>query len=619
MNLIKMKLENFRCYKDEVVIELDDLVMFIGRNDIGKSTILDALNIFFEEQSIDEQDVCKFSELGKVTITCEFSDFSDSIVIDADNPTSLKKELLVNKDGNLEIQKQWDFSGLKKKLLVFAVANHPSSENLSDLIYLKIRDLKTRAKMLGVNLERVDQTKSADIRAAIRKSVTSFDLEETKIPLDKDPGKKIWSKLKQSLPVYALFRADRTSKDSDPEAQDPMMAALREAFRAAENDFAPLLTKIKERVQGIAKVTVEKMGEIDAAFKENLEAVFSDPKWNQLVKVSLQGENGIPLNKRGSGVRRLVLLSFFRAQAEAAAAVEGEDNVSIIYAIEEPETSQHPVNQKILLEAFQELSESVGKQVFFTSHNPAIARRVPYTKIRYIYDFEHRRVVQKLNTELRADVIHDLGVLPDTDVKLFIGVEGVNDINFLKKIGRILRLQDSNLPDLDSLDKKGEIVFIPCGGSNLDLWVGRLNELNVPQFHLFDGDKESNKKAVRSINSMENCCGFCTKKMEMENYLHRDAILQAQPLIDGAFLPEIENDMDVPQVVSKAIFYSQKGKQEGITWESLDDRKRYKKESKVKKWLNTKAVQEMTVEMIAQRDPDEEVLGWFRRIRSMLN
>ncbi len=46
MRLTKIKLTNFRCYKDETVIDLNDLVVFVGKNDSGKSSIFDALNIW---------------------------------------------------------------------------------------------------------------------------------------------------------------------------------------------------------------------------------------------------------------------------------------------------------------------------------------------------------------------------------------------------------------------------------------------------------------------------------------------------------------------------------------------------------------------------------------------
>ncbi|MEM5639843.1 AAA family ATPase [Bacillus toyonensis] len=41
-----------------------------------------------------------------------------------------------------------------------------------------------------------------------------------------------------------------------------------------------------------------------------------EPEWHKIFNFTLDGDNEIPINKRGSGVRRLVLLNFFRAQAE---------------------------------------------------------------------------------------------------------------------------------------------------------------------------------------------------------------------------------------------------------------------------------------------------------------
>ena len=85
-----------------------------------------------------------------------------------------------------------------------------------------------------------------------------------------------------------------------------------------------------------------------------------EPKFDSLFKLTIRDEN-VPINKRGSGVRRLILLNFFRAQAEDR--LSKSNNDSIIYAFEEPETSQHPSNQKMLIESFLELSRSHNTQV----------------------------------------------------------------------------------------------------------------------------------------------------------------------------------------------------------------------------------------------------------------
>ena len=46
MKIKTVKIKNFRSYKDEVEIEFGNLTAFVGKNDIGKSTILEALEIF---------------------------------------------------------------------------------------------------------------------------------------------------------------------------------------------------------------------------------------------------------------------------------------------------------------------------------------------------------------------------------------------------------------------------------------------------------------------------------------------------------------------------------------------------------------------------------------------
>ncbi len=46
---------------------------------------------------------------------------------------------------------------------------------------------------------------------------------------------------------------------------------------------------------------------------------------------------------------------------------------AIIFAIEEPETSQNPHNQKGIIEAIHRLIDK-GSQVLITTHSPAIAK-----------------------------------------------------------------------------------------------------------------------------------------------------------------------------------------------------------------------------------------------------
>ncbi|EDK8419701.1 OLD family endonuclease, partial [Campylobacter jejuni] len=56
MKLVKCKIENFRSYKN-IEFKFSDLSVIIGKNDVGKSTLFDALDIFFENNKALEDDV----------------------------------------------------------------------------------------------------------------------------------------------------------------------------------------------------------------------------------------------------------------------------------------------------------------------------------------------------------------------------------------------------------------------------------------------------------------------------------------------------------------------------------------------------------------------------------
>ena len=49
MKLKSIKIKNFRGYHNETELQFDDLTALVGKNDVGKSSILEALDIFFNE------------------------------------------------------------------------------------------------------------------------------------------------------------------------------------------------------------------------------------------------------------------------------------------------------------------------------------------------------------------------------------------------------------------------------------------------------------------------------------------------------------------------------------------------------------------------------------------
>ena len=56
MKLVEVRLRNFRCYRDEISIPIGDLTALIAKNDVGKSSVLDALDAFFNLDKLDSGD-----------------------------------------------------------------------------------------------------------------------------------------------------------------------------------------------------------------------------------------------------------------------------------------------------------------------------------------------------------------------------------------------------------------------------------------------------------------------------------------------------------------------------------------------------------------------------------
>ena len=189
MKLVELKITNFRGYQQETAITFEELTILIGKNDAGKSTILDALNIFFNDEAIEKDDACVFSGLTEIKIACVFKDLPPSIVLDEQFNTSLHDAYLVRDDGQLEIERVYSCAAAKPKQTgIFAIANHPSTSGVSDLLTLKQKELKARAKERSVDLSKINQTINAQIRSEIWKQTPGLTLAKSNVDLDSESG-----------------------------------------------------------------------------------------------------------------------------------------------------------------------------------------------------------------------------------------------------------------------------------------------------------------------------------------------------------------------------------------------------------------------------------------------
>lgn len=397
MKLVKFKIKNFRGYQQETIIDFENLTAFVGKNDVGKSTILEALDIFFNSGNgvvkLEKDDInkaCLAAEDNETVFSACFEDWPEELTIDSTHPTSLSEEHLLNADKQLEVVKRYKDAGKEK---IYIKANHPSNPNCSDLLAKKNAELKKIIEQNGIDCE------NKTINSVMRKAIWNHfaaDLQssETEIEIsskgDDDSIKSIGDKLQKYLPIYSLFQSDRKNSDADDEVQDPLQTAVKFILSSpnVQDKLKEVSDEVLKELEKVANSTLNKLNDINSSLANTLMPKIpktEDLKWHDVFKkVSISGNEDIPINKRGSGVKRLILLSFFQAEADDK---KGENNNrGIIYAIEEPETSQHFEHQRILIEALKNLSEQENTQVLLTTHSSLIVKNLEFSNIRLIQD-----------------------------------------------------------------------------------------------------------------------------------------------------------------------------------------------------------------------------------------
>lgn len=557
MKLKSVTLKNFRAYSDETTISIDSCLTGItGKNDAGKSTILEALDVFLDggEIALEKDDFNVRGGNQPIEITCEFDNLPATIVLDDASSTTLQDEYLVTEEGTLRIRKTYKQSSLKKPVIEI-IAKHPTGAEISALHKLKISDLKGLAQKLGVEEADIEDGRvSSNWRQAIWNSQElAFEVRPLDVGTDLAGTKDVFSAIEQQLPVFALFRSDRESKDNDPHAKNPLQAAVKSAQAELRAEIDALEAKIRQQVIERAKKTIEKLKEMAPEIADELNPRFkSPPKWT--FDFSLDGDDGIPINKRGSGVRRLILLNFFRAEAERRANENSGRNV--IYAIEEPETSQHPSNQEMLIRTLIQLSYRSECQVLLTTHVPALAGLLPIEGLRFV-DSENGTVVVKEGSDTVFQAIaNSLGVLPEpigAKARALVLVEGVGDKTFLEHAG--IELHSAGF--LSATLESKEIRILPIGGcGNLKHWITMkmAEQFNIPFGILLDSDKGTpeetkNIEAVAKHVGGETPC-FLTRKREPENYIAR-VVVQTE-LAAGTVLPEYSDTCDAKKIIARA-------------------------------------------------------------------
>lgn len=526
MRVNRIFIQGFRAFKDGTDIVVGSLTTIVGKNDTGKSSILHALDIFING-SPDDGDFNRDQDPdAPIIIQLSFSDLPNSVQLEEGIETDLQTENLLDSHSNLTIKKTYTRKNPKKPKVIYLVEDFADSQ-YQNLCSIKETQLNERGNDLGLDFKKSGSgITNKSKREGIRKKAQDKNTPKSSVEIEPAEASL---KVLDYLPDFYLFKADESLSEEGTAFQKEFKVVIETAI-----DKIPGKSEIEKGVEDEIDKEVEKIHSFLLKHTDEVALIKAKPsfKWKDLVSFYLectdkQGKE-IAFAKRGSGLRRLLMVAYFQYLAQRG---KDEDSLkSNIYAIEEPETYLHPGAQHVLLDSFKAITAS--EQVMISSHSPVFAGSTNVANlILIIRENGIAKVVQgdKLEPEKVAE---ELGVEPSDQIygyNAIVFLEGPTDCDFFNTICKKLH----EALKLSSTFETKKIGLLPGGGDNLKHWVNRkaIRALKQNFFVILDSDRKSSTDSIPKEKEnlkakIEGDGGICfiLQKREIENYLHPSLI-----------------------------------------------------------------------------------------------
>ena len=527
MFLREIRIHKFRGITEERVFSCNSFNVIVGKNDVGKSTILKALDYFLNDTKPTFDEINNASGDYDFIIELLFNPGEQPIIIDGNIPTTFEQEELLNENGFLHIKRKWTINTpTSKPSLEWYIERKKYSEN--DFILKTEPQLLSLCRELDIETHKAnsDEYNNVEKREKLRSYFAEHGIgstydEERLSTTGTSRSKIIYDQIKKILPTFEYFRADTSLSDSDTSIQK----YFREKAHNALVEYGK--EDLEEAIDGCLRSVLESIANKVNKVVPSEESVTPIVKfdWSKIITTLFETNNDegdLPLSQRGDGFRRIVMMAYFESLAE-----ENNEGVKqIIFGFEEPETFLHPSSQELLFKKIQGMSEN-DYQVFITSHSPVIVANSNIKDLSLItkdegycieYPIEHIDVI-----------IEDLGITADNQffvghANAFLLVEGRDDVIALKHIADEYKKADEIRLSFDDLG----VGIIPLGNSNSIMhWknLGVLKTLNRPYLIYHDSDKKTEDQTSPTMTNLNNwgfvegTDFFVSRKREMENYI----------------------------------------------------------------------------------------------------
>lgn len=558
MKIKNLEISNWRSIK-QLSLQLQDLSIFIGQNNNGKSNILNALLFFFgeikhTEHDFNDNDAALYVE---ITFCCldEFDKNQFQKYVTAASEIKVRKTAqkggLADLCGYLEIP-------VDEKLREEAMSGFVTIEKRQELPFAS--QLPTGGKL---SVEAVKTALAAYVQANRETIAFEYQLETTPFFGPKSIGQSMFGEVLY-IPAVTVAASELAAKGNSMfnklysrvatkiSETNPLYQQASAALAALVNSMNrtnPDGTPNTERPEELNRLE-DLIGEQLLAWKSKLEIQFTAPHVDDAVKLetSVLVHDGIKtdIDRKGNGLQRSLVFALIKAWAviireerEKRRAEAGEDGPkrgashSTYFIFEEPELFLHPQAQRELFASLKDLSQA-DNQVLLTTHSSSFVNLEDHKSIVIVHknDFEEGTSVVQCNEELyheedeRRLFALQLLINPERSEAFFakkvIIVEGATDKAVLPLLAKQLNIF------------KYDYSFIEAGGKeDITRYIHLFNCFKIRYVVVYDKDHHSGK-SLKDITRADDISQLIEGKI--------DATLGSSVVLDN----DIEEELGVP-------------------------------------------------------------------------
>lgn len=392
MRIKRARIQNFRCLKD-VDIVFDSVTTFIGPNGVGKSTVLKALDWFFNGCVLTDDDVLNGAERRQIQVEVEFDRLT------ASDREALGKYAPRARDTVL-VWRTWEDGADKMTGKALAFGPFEEIRSLTGATAKKAKYNELRKARPGLALPAWTTLAASEIAMSEWEHEHPEHLEESEVSDTHFFGFAGQGRM-SGLFDYVLVTADLRASEEAQDSKSSLLGRILERTldrTSADGKLRDLSLRYTQEQAAIhgehfepqLEVLSRELSDQVAAFTQGrpvkIRSASMDPK-PQKVQFSvsvLDQMTETSVERQGHGFQRALLIAALKLLADRGTA-SGQQGV-ICLAIEEPELFQHPVQARAFASVLRTLAEDTEQQiqVTYATHSPFFIEATHIPQVRRV-------------------------------------------------------------------------------------------------------------------------------------------------------------------------------------------------------------------------------------------